>query len=304
MSVIPALWTTTAVSDWLAQTTTARILHCFPQACNLVNQRGEVLAVTAPALGRGPFTLVVALPDGRFPGWLSPETAMILRENTLFFLPVTRNPFPDFRAHGLPLTDYGLRPQDALGIDTETAVSWPPRPRWEKLNRRGVGEALPVLQRALARRAVNGPGAMWKRPAEQLVQGLAAGDVAQCRAAVRHLAGLGLGLTPAGDDFLLGVLLGLWAAGPGEQDREWGEMLVETAVPRTTTLSAAWLRAAARGESGEHWHELVKALVQGSETAVRAAAAKILGIGETSGAAALAGFTVVGQMLAKGHLAA
>ncbi|MCB9006268.1 MAG: hypothetical protein H6656_02600 [Ardenticatenaceae bacterium] len=38
------------------------------------------------------------------------------------------------------------------------------------------------------------------------------------------------------------------------------KIVVETAVPRTTQLSAAWLQAAGRGEAHKPWHDLVDAL--------------------------------------------
>ena len=57
------------------------------------------------------------------------------------------------------------------------------------------------------------------------------------------LAGLGDGLTPAGDDWLVGMMLWAWLAHAAP--RRFCQVLSDAAVPRTTTLSAAFLQAAA-----------------------------------------------------------
>ncbi len=115
-----------------------------------------------------------------------------------------------------------------------------------------------------------------------------AADPAAWQTAVTKLAGFGPGFTPAGDDFLVGFLFGLWATRPVEEVVELARVVVETAVPRTTQLSAAWLQAAGRGEAVEPWHELVAALL--NQTNWQMPLAKILHTGATSGVAAVMGF--------------
>ena len=114
------------------------------------------------------------------------------------------------------------------------------------------------------------------------------GDVTALRDAAAHLAGLGIGLTPAGDDFLAGIMLWAWLAypAPGPLCRA----LVEAAAPRTTTLSAAFLRAAARGECDANWHQLLAALSTGSAAQLAPAVQQVVAHGATSGADMLAGF--------------
>lgn len=70
-----------------------------------------------------------------------------------------------------------------------------------------------------------------------------------------RLAGRGPGLTPAGDDVLIG-----YAAGLGLFAGAWGEALgiAETAAPLTTALSATLLRHAVRGELPEPAHALIE----------------------------------------------
>ena len=113
-------------------------------------------------------------------------------------------------------------------------------------------------------------------------------DVARLQEVAVELAGRGIGLTPAGDDFLAGIMLWAWLAypAPGPLCRA----LVEAAAPRTTTLSAAFLRAAARGECDAAWHQLLAALSTGSAAQFAPAVQRVVAHGATSGADMLAGF--------------
>jgi hypothetical protein len=95
-------------------------------------------------------------------------------------------------------------------------------------------------------------------------------------------------LTPAGDDFLAGVMLWAWLAHPSPH--RVCQILLEEAVPRTTVLSAALLSAAAVGECSAPWHRLLQALPAGDEHGITKAAHHVLSFGNTSGADSLAGF--------------
>jgi len=126
---------------------------------------------------------------------------------------------------------------------------------------------------------------------------IAACQALDTAAAARHtarLVGWGEGLTPAGDDFLVGLLAGLDAAVHADPSRLACRMAIVEALlaslPRTTRISAHQLHLAAHGHYGERllaardtllsdtsWHEV--------DAAWHAACA----IGATSGADTLAG---------------
>jgi hypothetical protein len=110
---------------------------------------------------------------------------------------------------------------------------------------------------------------------------------------VSKLAGLGIGATPAGDDWLVGGTLAFWSMLPDTEAESIGALIAGIAAPRTTQLSAAWLYAAARGECHEHWHALLRSIQADDEGAAWAAAAALIRHGHTSGADALAGFVMV-----------
>ncbi len=256
-----------AARAWMRQASGARVLHVFERACNLVNADDDVLSLVALEAGDGPFTVVVPLADGSaFSGLLDADSPVAVDGDRLI--------------------------AGTLVIDTATAVLWPPRPGWERARESltSNGDLLSALAELLASNlALAGLAPLAPQSIEDLCAGVATGDVASCRSAARRLAGLGGGLTPAGDDFLVGAVHAAWLTHPPREAALLSEVIAFAATPLTTRLSAAWLRAAARGEAAAPWHALVEALAACDETALLAAARRILSIGHTSGADALAG---------------
>jgi len=109
--------------------------------------------------------------------------------------------------------------------------------------------------------------------------------------AVRNLIGLGSGLTPSGDDFLIGALAMLDALEQTNIHAELGRAVV-AAADRTSPLSASFLRAAAAGHVGENLHRMIAAIMTGEADAAVAAATRI---GHTSGWDTLAGAVVTAR---------
>ncbi len=251
--------TPTAV-HWLTTTRQARVLHLFDSACNLVNEAGAVLSVLAAEHGRAPFALTLANAP-HFPSHFSAESAVRVGADALW------------------VGDWHT--------PWRTAVLWNPRPAWESIPPAHLTAAWPILRGLLV-------GREHITPPPELTH---ADEVAA------WLIGRGPGLTPAGDDFLMGWLYALWAGGQGTGDEGRGtrdnrQSLVPSpqSLTRTTTLSAAYLQAASKGEAAETWHTLVEALTQAVvEERLTAAAQAILATGHTSGADALAGFVWAGQ---------
>jgi hypothetical protein len=234
---------------WLRAGRRARILHLLAGVCNLVNDRDEVISLVSPCIGPGPFTIVL---DEDF--HLDIDTTQLVTigdgGQTLFL--------------------------GSLAVDTGHAIMWQPIPDWTRLQKAAVQTWSPPVELSTELDV----------SLNQTMAGIVTNDPSTCLAGVTGLAGRGGGLTPAGDDVLVGVLYGLWVWYP---HREWMEMILATAIPRTTTLSANFLRAAAEGEATWQWHELANNHC--------GAVANIVSIGHTSGADAWAGFVYTGRIL-------
>jgi len=132
-------------------------------------------------------------------------------------------------------------------------------------------------------------------------------DISQAARTGKDLVGLGLGLTPSGDDFLGGLLFAadsLKMAYPGEfsWEDEVVRDLIDWARTRTHPISHVILHDLALGHGPEPLHEVVRSLLmgRGSECLV-AAVSRLLRMGHSSGWDILAG-VLTGMLLVSGRM--
>lgn len=268
---------------WLRDTRQAFVQYAFEHVVDLVNQESEVLAISSHEIGAGPFSLVIE--PGFFPNDIHADSQLLV-----------------FGENGLWLGDWL--------IDAEDAEIWDPIPNWNESAKsadtaKWLSQVLRVelthhaeldsLARLVLNPVANSPlPAKILQAAEQniplLFSSLHKFDPTLLRKAAKGLAGLGPGLTPAGDDLLLGAMHGIWATKPEVEAREISSLIAQAAAPRTHVLSASWLEAAAEGEAAEAWHTLVAAVSASDERLLRNAISRILPTGHTSGSDALGGF--------------
>jgi hypothetical protein len=240
------------VNDWLTSTGRARILHVFNNACNLINEYGQVLSIVTPRIGNGPFNLVIDH-DIRFSDHLRLQSPI-----------------------------YNTPPKLSVGditINSSKAQVWNPRPDWEALHSRRIDILRQLADLEHPRSTVS-----------SLSTALAGNNVSLSVSQACQLAGLGLGLTPSGDDFIMGALYAAWIIHSYEMAEPLARAVAAASAPLTTSLSAAWLKSAGKGEAGILWHQLFDALISGGQSSIQPQITNILSIGATSGSDALAGF--------------
>ncbi len=244
-----------------------RVVGIFERSCNVMDGAGRVLAITLPEIGNGPFTVVISRWE---PGLLATlaRKPMIQADFQVLQIAewqITWQTAPRWEAR-VPRPSDPVRLSPAVIRLLRDYQAWPPRSLFPG-NPGGVlelaGQAAARLQQALRQEAL-----------PEIV------------AAASALAGLGPGLTPAGDDYLLGVMAALWLTGQVAAL----PAIAGAASPKTTSLSACFLQAAARGELAEPWHYLVLSLAREDAGAIARGAERIAGWGASSGRAALAGF--------------
>ena len=133
----------------------------------------------------------------------------------------------------------------------------------------------------------------WLRTARERIDrqrwAFGADDLASILSEAVELIGLGPGLTPSGDDYLVGLLAGLDAA--GHRSRPALATAIAHAAPSLTTrIGAASLAHAARGAYIERLHDVLTEIVAGADDARLAAAIeRAMAYGATSGADTLVG---------------
>lgn len=284
-----------ATKRWLRESEQPVLHNLYRRSLNLLNEAGELISLVLQELGPGPFALIV-----------HPEELGFLRSGGFA---------ASLEMHDeVRLEDTGLT-IGALQISTEQLPLWNPRPNWEQVDPERLRPALEILREVLEQQAPAGSLAPLvgrlgseagntvqqsalrtaEAPAAELRTGLQTRNPSQLSSAAERLAGLGGGVTPSGDDFLMGAMHALWMLLAPEQAALLADAVVESAAPRTNRISQAWLRAAARGEGGYEWHVLVYELSGGGP--LREAASWLIGRGHTSGADAMAGFISAAQAL-------
>jgi hypothetical protein len=271
---------------WLQNTSHARVLHLFDEVCNLISDEDQVLSLVSEQVGDGPLSLV--LPQVHFPNHIT-ASSMI-----------------DCDGERLRIGE--------IEIDVHTATTWDPRPDWRRLrtNNDRMKAGLPHLMATLKHSAPHDSMAglvvdlpaptsslatrfrqRLHEPADKLVTGVRSRDVALCTEGAAGLVGLGNGLTPAGDDWIVGSLLGAYVLWKEDLSRPLGDAVAEAIAGKTTPLSTAMILAASRSECSATWHDLFEALLAGDEGLIRSVAERLMARGHTSGADAMAGFLAV-----------
>ncbi len=107
--------------------------------------------------------------------------------------------------------------------------------------------------------------------------------------AARYLVGRGKGLTPSGDDILLGFFLVLKLFG---QDAGLTQALLDFAAQSTTAVSAAYLKNLVNGSVSEYFQAFCQAVALEYPNGLRSAIEKIKTIGSTSGFDSLLGMSL------------
>jgi hypothetical protein len=258
----------TRAATALAERRQGRILTASAIACNLLTDAQRVVCLVARAVGEGPLNIVVEA-DSLPP--VAPGARFAVSERELALGPIR--------------------------VSLEGAASWDgahSRTLLEQARQRlasepGVcsqlrDEAQAILERKRCAMILPQHASPW-------IAVLASDDEPTLERSVLPLIGLGPGLTPAGDDWLAGWLLGLWVVDAAMALRA-GQTVVRAATGRTNCLSLACLECAAAGEADAGWINLFAALAEttAGRSRVQAAAQRVLERGATSGAAMLMGF--------------
>lgn len=167
--------------------------------------------------------------------------------------------------------------------------TWRPRPVFPVPPLRAAGP-LPWVRAWAAAHARSRPHLSDR--AARVTKAALRGERAVASVLVNTLLGEGPGLTPAGDDALCGVLLGLGAYGSDATQRArallWS--VTRPQLELTTGISAALLSAAAVGHAVPQVVELVEAVTREDDAAATRHLPRVLAIGHTSGRDLVAGF--------------
>jgi hypothetical protein len=281
---------TPAARSWLSSEASAAVLHVFPNVCNLINESRSVLSLVLQEAALSPSSMLVAHPLGlNADEWGFDERIDVNSriEKTNEGLRIGANHFSiDGARIWSPLVDWDDCPQDHVLaylplIESELRSTAPPD----------------SLVNFISEDPLSGKSGIIQSACRSFQSGLKSSELGEIANSSRMLAGLGPGLTPSGDDFLLGSIFAMWVVDKVGL-RKIIELVVSKAAPNTTALSAAWLRAAKDGEAGIVWHWLFSSIANENDADVIRFSRQMAKTGHTSGADALAGFIMTVKLLA------
>lgn len=216
---------------------------------------------------------------------------------------------PDFAGQGVVVGDLVTAMPARIAIAGRLTVNLRGAARWQEELPRGVDPQclranLPLVQAQLAAAGTAGgmlaPASATDAWTGEITRALAVGtaqvrlsllrgDDDAFRAHAGSLVGLGPGLTPSGDDFLVGLFAALQCGAGAATFARLCADIVDAGASRTNAISLAALRHAAAGRVRASIAQLLQQLCLGSPATVAPALQRVLAIGSTSGTDIAAG---------------
>lgn len=256
----------------------------FERSANLSVGPSLLMTITERSLGLSPFGLAVHGDLGDALQHLAHAGGLVYRNAV-------------FRAGGRPLWELAPIPAYPTHL-----VPPSPRPHMSAGSfRRLLLDSLSGPQQGLAQLLTRGePGRVfsdddalsdWVRGAAEPIALFRRDSGQSLVEAGRRLIGLGLGLTPSGDDFLVGFTAARLAQGRLAEVRALRLGLARHAMQATNLISASYLRHGFRGRFTSHMRDLIRQLHTPGVTpaALQPAVERLIAVGSTSGSDSLVG---------------
>jgi len=244
---------------------TGSVVGIYQDFCNILGNDGRMITIAISPMGKSPFSVLIE--------WQDSFTSILAKMN-------------------VQADQYGIKVGDVIFINLGNAETWVPKmPQFPRTFRLKVSSAELLFDYThwLEPTFYNSSN---KYVRDKLISGAkelqhALVNRHPIKRAVTYLAGLGSGLTPSGDDYLLGVMASLWLT----KNTHFLDEIAWLSSQKTTSLSAAYLMAASKGDFAECWHDLAQAVLYQDPKALRNSISEFIQIGASSGRDALVGFS-------------
>lgn len=264
----------------------------FRRVLNIAFLEGGLGWIVGPEVGRGPLSICVDMPEhidlvllGLDRGLIVSRVADLIVigpnvltvsikeavpwESNLLFTNVLRLP-RDIERNLLTLREVARSSGKHSGLGQLIELSESDLSNEDATSRMG-----PVAQLALP-------------PILRLLKAIKSNNKRDLMERVTHLIGLGPGLTPAGDDLIIGLMLSMLYFAENlniniARVHNINSAIISCVHARTTSVSQEFLIQAAIGNANEQILNLIKALLTRESTDVEQVARTVLAIGGTSG---------------------
>ena len=270
-----------------------RVHSIFSGAIDVTLQGGSMISIVREEVGSGPINIVTDLPRGRSMAELGvKKNAEVLKKKDGEILIGGTAVLVSIQHAKLYRTEKEFPTKLGSISEIRANVVVVARTVARRGHHQGLGGLIPLLVPS---------GTETKHPAElnsfsrlalprvrSLMSKIREGRISELGTEVQNLAGLGPGLTPSGDDMLAGLMVTLTLIahnlkGDAEMVRRVNRKIALNARKRTTMLSEEFLSQAARGETNEHFQELIKKMLTALPNEAQRSAEVVLKVGETSG---------------------
>jgi hypothetical protein len=283
---------------WLEGSAGGRVAAVFEHGCYLGQGRGPMLFLASRKRNPGPLSLLHAGDDWECRAavkvgdrWRCDASALQVGDARFGLDGAAIWVAPDSIGDWTPRRiEEGMRLAAELVDDVDTGILMP-----LVLERRSRG-ATPLESR-LAARAAPAIRALRRWLSESLEARARTLEVPDDAGA---LLGLGPGLTPAGDDFVIGMLIalhGLRLEGIAGVLADW---VRRNAPTRTNEISMSHLLAACEGQASAPLHAALNALASANRPQLRHSVRQLAGLGHSSGWDAFSGVLTVCRCVSGG----
>jgi hypothetical protein len=266
----------------------AQVHSVFLRACNIETDSSELVTLLAPGSGNLPHGIRCATP-------ISPlDTRLRRGQVAILEVGMLRVPAADLEVDFSRATVWNGTVAAALpgvrGAEAQGAL----RELWETLRDHAPGQGVaPALLsfRSTHSKLERALGARMAQTLPILAHATETGDAGAAVSALSALVGLGAGLTPSGDDFIVGYLAALWSR--SHREPRIAALLHALVVPvrqlslHTNAISRQMVLDALRGHFAERLTEVVRCVCGGGDVA--GASMRALEVGHSSGADVLCG---------------
>jgi len=283
-------------SQLLEHSASWKVLHVYRSCFYCVNECGDILCIGSRQIGRGPFTITVNQLMSGLESKVSKSEQLVLENNYLRF----HNAKDSIIINRYKRWDKTFRASRAFpsSIQGHNELICNLAQNAAPLN--SLGTLIPAILSKTASFNSN------QNDLAQLIQAKTLRVITRCRelpvfsdagqfsqAFSEHLSGLigvGFGLTPSGDDFCCGAVLGLAHMQYSRLAEKVAVLLSKKAEEKTTIISQAFFRSLAQTYISENQARLLERFGHTAPSDLKQILISIASHGSTSGWDMLAGF--------------
>ncbi len=269
--------------EWQVIATFKRSLYCR-------DSKGHIICIGRAEIGKGPFTLLCSF-DSPWPEpVLSTTTGIRLRKNQLLL----EGTGIIFDLHGALVWNKSLRAISRQGDCLLADIRWIAEKVFRDAPPESLGPVVSSFFPMSIQRITWSSSLLTNSLHKYFVEVMSevrylplllSGE--QCALSfaekLRCLIGLGPGLTPAGDDFLAGIVMGLFKMGHQHEAGLLAHYFYRAAHGRVTAISLAFYRALSEGYVVESYHQFLDVIGTGDARNLERLLKQVSLAGATSG---------------------